>query len=388
VKKIPEKWMGGRVAIENRKLRVGVVFGGRSGEHEVSVMSARSVIDGLDPEKYEVVPVAITRDGQWLAPAAARRALQAGVVEAAVLATVGGGSAPETADESLAICPGRSKGAVMGLPQLDVIFPVIHGTYGEDGTLQGLLEMANVPYVGAGVAGSAVGMDKALMKAIWTAAGLPQPRWTHVFRAQIEADIDAVVEKICKEPGLPCFVKPANLGSSVGISKVRTVEELKAALHLAASFDRKVVVEENIEKPREIELAVLGNDHPEVSLPGEIVHNRDFYDYHGKYFETDGQQTVIPAHIPPEMVAELQRLAIEAYQALDLNGLSRVDFLVSQEGKLYLNEVNTMPGFTPVSMYGQLWKATGLPYSQLLDKLIELGLERFHDRQRNQVKPS
>ena len=379
---------------QSRKIRIGVVFGGRSGEHEVSVMSARSIIGSLNPDKYDVVPLAITRDGQWLAPSGARRALQAGVAEAAVLALAGSSRPSEDEpSEALAICPGRDDGAVMSLsaqqlPKLDVVFPVIHGTYGEDGTLQGLLEMANVPYVGAGVSGSAVGMDKALMKSIWASHQLPQPQWCSIFRYQVESDLEATVEQLLKHPGLPCFVKPANLGSSVGISKARTVDELRAALHTAAAYDRKLVIEGSIEKPREIEVAVLGNDHPEVSIPGEIIHGREFYDYTGKYFETEGQQTIIPADIPPETVAEVQRLAILGYKALDLNGLARVDFLMDQQGKLFLNEVNTMPGFTPASMYGRLWAGSGLPYPQLLDRLIELGLERFQDRQRNQVRPT
>ena len=362
------------------KIKVAVVFGGRSGEHEVSIMSARSIIQGLKPERYDIVPIAITREGLWLPPAQSRLALEAGVAD--------GGST------SLAICPGASCGSLVAasceLPELsalDIVFPVIHGTYGEDGTIQGMLEMANLPYVGAGVSGSAVGMDKAIMKAIWQAHDLPQVNWAQVLRHRLETELDRVVQELLISIGLPAFVKPANLGSSVGISKAKTPEELRQGLLDAAKFDRKIVIESSVEKPREIELAALGNDVVEVSVPGEIIHSREWYDYKGKYFETDGQVTQIPADLPPETVAKLQDISRRAYQALDMNGLSRVDFLMDQEGKLFLNEVNTMPGFTPISMYGRLWQASGLSYSDLLDRLIELGLERYHDRQRNLVKP-
>ena len=274
-----------------------------------------------------------------------------------------------------------------GIGALDVIFPVLHGTYGEDGTIQGMLEMANLPYVGAGVSGSAVGMDKALMKAIWQAADLQQVNWRQVLRHRVEHELDRVVKELLTSIGLPCFVKPANLGSSVGISKARTADELRQGLLDAAKFDRKIVIEQGIEKPREIELAAMGNDVVEISLPGEIIHSREWYDYKGKYFETDGQMTQIPCDLPPETVAHLQDMARRAYQALDMNGLSRVDFLMDQGGRFYLNEVNTMPGFTPISMYARLWEGSGLGYSDLLDRLIELGLERYRDRQRNLVKP-
>lgn len=359
------------------KMRIGVVFGGRSGEHEVSVLSARSVINGLDPARYEVVPLAITREGKWLPPTGARAALEAGVVS-------GNGS-------TLAVLPGGEPALVSlkeepaSIPKLDVIFPVLHGTYGEDGTIQGLFEMAGLPYVGAGVSGSAVGMDKALMKAIWTAHGLPQLAWQQVTRADLELRRAETVEKLLASPGLPCFVKPANLGSSVGISRATTREELEKALDHAAEYDRKLVVEEAAKKPREIEISVLGNDRPEASLPGEIVHGHEFYDYKAKYLSTQGQEIVIPAEITPEQTARIQELAVKAYRALDLNGLSRVDFFLDETGAIYLNEVNTMPGFTPVSMYARMWEKSGLSYGQLLDRLIELGLERYSDRQRNRV---
>lgn len=361
------------------KIRIGVVFGGRSGEHEVSVLSARSVINGLDPERYEVVPLAITREGKWLPPAGARAALEAGVVHGngSTLAVLPGG---EQALMSL-----KGGAADSGLPRLDVIFPVLHGTYGEDGTIQGLFEMAGIPYVGAGVAGSAVGMDKALMKAIWAAHGLPQLAWQVVTRADLEVRRQQTIESLLAKPGLPCFVKPANLGSSVGINRATTREELEQALDHAAEYDRKLVVEEAAKKPREIEISVLGNDRPEASLPGEIAHGHEFYDYKAKYLNTSGQETLIPAPLTPEQTAQIQKLAIEAYRALDLNGLSRVDFFLDETGAIYLNEVNTMPGFTPVSMYARMWEKSGLSYGQLLDRLVDLGLERFSDRQRNRV---
>ena len=359
-------------------LRVGVIFGGRSGEHEVSVMSARSVIQGLDPAKYEVFPIGISRDGHWVSPEGARAALQAGHVASA-------------AQFALSVQPGQAEQCLVPLqgeklPPLDVIFPIIHGTYGEDGTLQGLLEMAGVPYVGAGVSGSAVGMDKALMKSVWAARGIPQVPFQVYLRKHWEKDPETILQQIEGELGLPVFVKPANLGSSVGISKAKTSAELRQAMDMAASYDRKIVIEQSVERPREIELAVLGNDEPEVSLPGEILHGREWYDYRGKYFETEGQRTVIPADLSAEQIQNLQKLAIESYQALDMNGLSRVDFLMDSKGELFLNEVNTMPGFTPISMYARLWEASGLQYSALLDRLIELAKERFKDRQRNVVE--
>lgn len=344
-------------------------------------MSARSVIDKLDRERYEVIPLAITREGRWLPPAGAQAALKAGTA---------------SGDEgSLAILPGASgEGALVaasgssGAPEVDIVFPVLHGTYGEDGTIQGLLEMAGVPYVGAGVLASSIGMDKILMKAVWKTAGLPVLPWVEVLRSRFEVEPDRVVDELMAEPGVPCFVKPANLGSSVGISKARNREELHQAVATAALYDRKLVVEKAVENPREIEVAVLGNDHPEVSVPGEIIHGQDFYDYETKYLKTEGQVVEIPAKLPEEMADEIRSLARLAYRALDMNGLSRVDFLLSQDGKeLYLNEVNTLPGFTPISMYSRLWEASGLPYEKLLDRLIELALERFRDRERNETRP-
>lgn len=375
-----------------RKLNVLVVFGGRSGEHEVSVMSARSVIENLDRDKYNVFPVYVSRDGQWLPPATADKQLAAGDVKA--LQTTGfdpelGLSITPGVDDR----PGSWQGLETKLDGIDLVFPVIHGTYGEDGTLQGLLEMANIPYVGAGVLASALGMDKSLMKAVCQQAQIPVlPAFT-LTRVRWERsqgkEREALLGEIEKVASYPAFVKPCNLGSSVGISKVRDREELRAGIDEACRFDRKILIERGLESPREIELSVLGNEEPEVSVPGEIIHGGEFYDYETKYFQTEGQKIEIPASLTAEQTEQLQALAIETFQVLDLNGLARVDFLLDPEddGAIYLNEVNTMPGFTPISMYSMMWKASGREYVTLLDDLIKLGLERHHDRERNQTSP-
>ncbi len=375
------------------KLKVAVVFGGRSGEHEISVLSARAIIENLDRSKYEVTPLYVSRDGRWLPPATAQKQLATknvkelqtqGFSESDALALIPGAS-----DQ-----PGRWEGKSEAIDQMDILFPVIHGTYGEDGTLQGMLEMADIPYVGAGVLASALGMDKSLMKAACLAAGLPVLPAHTLLRSHWEAaqnsesDREALLQTIEATAGFPAFVKPCNLGSSVGISKVRNRQELIAGIDEACRFDRKILIEKGLNSPREIELAVLGNDHPEVSVPGEIVHGGDFYDYQTKYFETEGQKIMIPAELGEDgLVEKFEELALQTYHALDLNGLSRVDFLLDAagDGGIYLNEVNTMPGFTPVSMYSMLWKASGKPYSQLLDELISLGMERYRDRSRNQT---
>lgn len=374
------------------KLKVAVVFGGRSGEHEVSVMSAKAVISNLDRAKYEVTPLYVSRDGRWLPPSTAVKQLDTENVKQ--LKTQG-----FSEDDALVLIPGASEqpgrwqSQREEIAQIDILFPVIHGTYGEDGTLQGMLEMADIPYVGAGVLASALGMDKSLMKAACQAAGLPVlPAYT-ILRGtwekliDDEAKQDNVLQEIEAVAGYPAFVKPCNLGSSVGISKVRNRAELVAGIEQACRFDRKILIEKGLNAPREIELAVLGNDHPEVSVPGEIVHGADFYDYQSKYFDTEGQKIMIPAELEAGNAERFQQLALETYRALDLNGLSRVDFLLDAagDGSIYLNEVNTMPGFTPISMYSMLWKASGKEYAQLLDQLIQLGLERYRDRNRNQT---
>ncbi len=382
--------MGRANACAMSKLKVAVVFGGRSGEHEISVMSARAIIEKLDRSKYDVTPLYVSRDGQWLPPGTAQKQLATANVKELKTQGFGDGDAlaliPGAPDK-----PGRWEGKSEAIGQMDILFPVIHGTYGEDGTLQGMLEMADIPYVGAGVLASALGMDKSLMKAACLAAGLPVLPAHTLLRSHwetLQGDAvgrDALLDRIEAVAGYPAFVKPCNLGSSVGISKVRDRAELVKGIDEACKFDRKILIEKGLNSPREIELAVLGNDHPEVSVPGEIVHQGDFYDYNTKYFETEGQKIMIPAELAPGLAERFQKLAIETYQALDLNGLSRVDFLLDAAGDaaIYLNEVNTMPGFTPISMYSMLWKASGKEYPQLLDELIALGLERYRDRSRN-----
>jgi D-alanine-D-alanine ligase len=353
---------------QNKKIRVGVIFGGRSGEHEVSLRSAESIIRALDPSKYDVVPLAITHEGRWLTAGKAVAMLPAGKAIEAVL--------KEGTPMTLAPEP-RADGVV------DVFFPIVHGTYGEDGTLQGLLELAGVPYVGAGVLGSAVGMDKDVMKRLLREAGLPVGDYW-VTRAK---DVEAFAKEI--GPGLPypVFVKPANLGSSVGISKAHDRGELPAALALAAQFDRKIVVERGIDA-REIELSVLGNDDLRASIPGEIIPAREFYDYQAKYVDDDSR-LLIPAPMTPEQVREAQDLAIRSFRALECAGMARVDlFLEKLTGKFLVNEINTLPGFTSISMYPKMWEASGLPYSKLLDRLIELALERNAEKKKLKTKYS
>jgi D-alanine-D-alanine ligase len=352
-----------------KKLRVGIIFGGRSGEHEVSVTSAASIFKHIDRDKYEPIAILIEKDGRWTLPDQAPTAMSAAEV----------------------IQHARAKGAqtvdappndpMLAALKLDVVFPVLHGPYGEDGTVQGLLELANIPYVGPGVLASAAGMDKAVMKVLFIARGLPVCAWHGFVRPEWDRDRNGVLKQI-ETLGLPVFVKPANLGSSVGISKVKTREELVPAIELALTFDRKVVVEAAVPNAREIECAVIGNDDPKTSVPGEILPSREFYDYEAKYLDADSQ-TVIPADLPPAIVAQVQRLSIAAFRAIDAAGLGRVDFLLSRDsGEIYLNEINTMPGFTTISMYSKMWEASGVSYSALVDRLIQLGIERHHEKQR------
>lgn len=371
------------------RLRVGVVFGGRSGEHEVSLASAYSVMTALDPSRYEVVPIGIDKAGRWLVGADAwprlrREAkLELGPgeedhqVPRAVLPadSVKDNALVNPADGQLETTPSGWVSA------LDVIFPVLHGPYGEDGTVQGLLELADVPYVGAGVAGSAVAMDKLLCRQVLAANGIPQVRYLGVLRSEWEGDPESVRERVA-ELGYPCFAKPANLGSSVGITKVHGPEELDDCLNEAARFDRRIIVEEAVPNPREIELSVLGNDQPIASVPGEVIPCHEFYDYEAKYLAGDSEIR-IPAELPEHLVTQLQSLAVQAYQAMDLAGLARVDFLLGPDDSIYLNEANTIPGFTPISMYPKMWEASGLPYPELLDKLLELAMERHRDKQRS-----
>jgi D-alanine-D-alanine ligase len=373
------------------KLRVGVLYGGRSGEHEVSLASAASVLAHLDRSRYEPVAIRIGRDGVWrLDGAGPTRVSAADVITAAQRGEAGPADAatvvlrPHPSTEPLLVLDAH--GTVTGRLAIDVIFPVLHGPFGEDGTLQGLLELADLAYVGPGVAASAVGMDKVLMKQVFEAHGLPQTRWCActAFDWQHEP---ASVRQRALALGLPLFVKPANLGSSVGISKVRTANALDAAITEALQYDRKVIIEAGVDQAREIECAVLGNDEPRASGAGEIIPGREFYDYEAKYLD-DSSVSVIPADLPDAQVRDVQRLAVAAFRAIDGSGLSRVDFLLSRStGALLLNEINTMPGFTTISMFAKLWAASGLPFGPLLDELITLALARHAARQALRTTP-
>jgi D-alanine-D-alanine ligase len=381
-----------------KRLRVGVIYGGRSGEHEVSLASAAAVFAHLDRQRYEPVPIRIEKDGRWALAERPPTAMSAAeVIEHARLEA---GRAPRVArevhlmarpsDEPLLSIdrPADRKaldrgdgGAVVQSMGLDVIFPVLHGPYGEDGTVQGLLELANLPYVGCGVLASAVGMDKAMMKVVFGQHGLPQVDHAVVLRSEWAANRAAIRDGLLSRLPMPLFVKPANLGSSVGISKVHQAGELDAAMDLAAGFDRKIVVEAGVANAREIECAVLGNDTPEASVAGEVLPSREFYDYEAKYLG-EGSRTVIPADLSPPQLAEVQRLSKAAFLAIDGAGLARVDFLLSRDdGRLYVNEVNTLPGFTTISMYSKLWEASGIAYPALIDRLIALALERHAAKQ-------
>ena len=396
-----------------KKLRVGILFGGRSGEHEVSLLSAASVFNAIDKSKFEVVPIGITKEGRWLTaghaerllkgmpPGHEERHLRAGDPEAtpgAALLARGeavvvppepahresGGMAPFQTDAGTAALARRAADRAINV---DIIFPVLHGTFGEDGTIQGLLELADIPYVGAGVLGSAAGMDKDIMKSLFRAAGLPIVKHVTILRSDFDGDpkkAEKLVEKILR---YPVFVKPANLGSSVGISKVHNRKELGPAIYEAAKFDRKIVIEQGVggkQKAREIECSVLGNDTPQASVPGEIVPGKEFYDYTAKYLD-EGSQLVIPAKLGKAETRKVQQLAIAAFKAVDCSGLARVDFLMGpKNGKLYVNEINTMPGFTAISMYPKLWAASGVSYPELIERLIHLGLERHEEKKKNQ----
>lgn len=370
-----------------RSLRVGVLFGGRSGEHEVSLNSARNVMDALTKAGHTVVPIGITPQGHWLAvenPLALLTGEAAAVTSGTVTlrgATNGATNGVKHEYDSWALLPHAQADAP--LPSIDVIFPVLHGTYGEDGTVQGLLEMANLPYVGCGVLASAVAMDKAVAKQLFDHVGLRQAAYQVVLRRQWRTDPESVVAQLEDSLPYPMFVKPANLGSSVGISKVHDRSELAPALDLACRYDRKLVVEQGVPHAREIEVSVLGNDEPLVSGVGEIVPGNEFYDYAAKYL-SDASQLLIPAPISAEMVAQVQAMARKAFRVADCSGLARVDFLLDDESQLlYLNEINTMPGFTRHSMYPKLWEAAGIAYPELVDHLLTLALERYDDRLQN-----
>jgi len=358
-----------------KRLRVGILFGGRSGEHEVSLASAASVIRGLDPDKYEAVPIGITKEGHWLVGGAAQKMLPE--------VLKGGQRVMMTADPTdAALIPLDRSG---GGQRVDVVFPVMHGTYGEDGTIQGLLDLAGLPFVGAGVLGSAIGMDKDVAKRLLQVAKIPVVPWIAVQRADWERhpkETQATLEKKFK---YPMFVKPATLGSSVGMTKVHSRAELAPALNLAAEFAMKILVEKCI-VGREIEVSVLGNHDPKASIPGEIVPHREFYDYAAKYLE-EGSQILIPAKLKPAQVKTIQNYAVEAFRDLELSGMARVDFFVEKKaGRIYLNEVNTIPGFTSISMYPKMWEASGIPFRQLIDKLIELALEMHREKARTKYE--
>jgi D-alanine-D-alanine ligase len=391
-----------------KKLRVGILFGGRSGEHEVSLLSAASVFNAIDKNKYDVVPIGITKEGHWVTSHDAERLLKgeyshqqerhlrAGDPEAtpaaAVLANGQAVVVPPEPQSSLTAfqtdAQALTRRAADRAINVDVVFPVLHGTFGEDGTIQGLLELADLPYVGAGVLGSAAGMDKDVMKSLFKAAGLPIVKHVTILRNDWEAGPKKAQKLVESKLKYPVFVKPANLGSSVGISKAHNGKELGPSIEEAARFDRKIVIEQGVggarQKAREIECSVLGNDRPEASTPGEIVPSKEFYDYDAKYLD-EGSQLIIPAKLGKGETKKVQQLAIAAFQAVDCSGLARVDFLMDPKTrKIYLNEINTMPGFTAISMYPKLWAATGLAYPQLIERLIELGIERHADKKKNQ----
>jgi D-alanine-D-alanine ligase len=395
------------------KLRVGILFGGRSGEHEVSLLSAASIVNAIDEKKYEVVPIGITKEGRWITAEHAERLLKGdaggkvGGTQAAELRAgdpdATPGAALLAAGESVVVPPEPARRDAGLTPfqtdanlrrasdraiNVDVIFPVLHGTFGEDGTIQGLLELADIAYVGAGVLGSSAGMDKDVMKSLFRAAGLPIVKHVTVLRGQFEREPKKVLKLTEAKLKYPVFVKPANLGSSVGISKAHDREELGPAIEEAAKFDRKIVIEEGVggakNKAREIECAVLGNDDPRASVAGEIIPCKEFYDYDAKYL-VEGSEALIPAKITKTEMKTVQRLAVAAFQAVDCTGLARVDFLMDPKSrKMFVNEINTMPGFTAISMYPKMWAASGVAYPDLIDRLIQLGIERHEDKKRNQ----
>jgi D-alanine-D-alanine ligase len=373
------------------KLRVGVVFGGRSGEHEISLRSARSVIEALDQKKYEVIPIAISKEGKWLSPGESARLLPQEVRELLPEKLTRGASEDvailgDPTQSGLISLAGKRQGILT--QALDVIFPVLHGTYGEDGTLQGLLEMASIAYVGCGVLASSCGMDKVTMKALFRDAGLPICRYLWFTRNEWEREPESVVRRVSREIKFPCFVKPANLGSSVGVSKAQDKKSLVKAIELAARYDRKIIVEEGLDA-REIECAVMGNDEAEASLPGEyIVHEPSaaFLDYTEKYSSTGHVDFVVPAPLTKTMTARLQKMATRAFKSVDGSGLARVDFFLRRDTKeLVINELNTLPGLTDVSGFPKMWAASGKPFPQVIDQLIQLALERHREKARNET---
>ena len=394
-----------------KKLRVGILFGGRSGEHAVSLLSAASVLQAIDRKKYEIIPIGITKEGRWVSASDAERLLNGGSATevrnlragdpeatsaAAVLARGESVIVPPVPSQkkNKALVPFETSARAVDVQagsralDLDVVFPVLHGTFGEDGTVQGLLELAGIAYVGSGVLGSSAGMDKDVMKRLFAAAKLPITKHVSFLRAEWESSPRKIATKIEAALKYPLFVKPANLGSSVGISKVHDRKELAPALRLAAKYDRKIVVEQGVGgkrgKARELEVAVLGNDRPEASVVGEIVPGEEFYSYESKYLK-EGSVPVIPAKLTKQQSKQVREMAVAAFQACDCSGLARVDFLMDSgpTGRIYLNEINTLPGFTSISMYPKLWEASGVPYPELINRLIALALERRAEKDRN-----
>lgn len=363
-----------------KKIRVGVIFGGRSSEHEVSLASATSVIQALDKDKYEVIPIGITKRGRWLSSSQTLQLLKSGkgldqVPERVLL--------PDPTQKGLVEF--RSNGVSTANEPLEVVFPVLHGPFGEDGSIQGLLDLANVPYVGAGVLGSALGMDKVVQKQVFERMGLPVTEYRAFLFREYQRSPKKWPREIEKAFSYPCFVKPANLGSSVGITKAHNRRELEKGIIEASRYDRKILVEQGIENAREIEVSVLGNDDPRASVPGEVIPSNEFYDYDAKY--VDGKSRVIvPAKIPARVSKKIQDIAVKAFKAIDCSGMARVDFLVTRDRfKIYICELNTIPGFTSISMYPKLWEASGIPYPKLLDILIKLAIERHSERNRLQT---
>jgi D-alanine-D-alanine ligase len=370
--------MGKDRNVEKKKLRLGLIFGGRSEEHEVSLASAQAVMSHLDPEKYDVVPIGITKNGTWLlgvGPAQLQAAEQRALHSKSGLAIEGGQAVTLTGDPAVhGLIPIGGQGNLHGGGALDVIFPVLHGPYGEDGKLQGLLEMANIPYVGSGVPGSAIGMDKEKSKIIFRSVGLSVVADLVYRRSEWERDPFWIANEVEQKLGYPCFVKPVNMGSSIGINKAHNRAELEQAISEAAEYDRRIIIEEGI-NCRELECGVLGSEEPLASVVGEIVASNEFYDYNAKYVDNKSQ-IIIPANIPQESAEKIRRDAVRAFLALDLNGLARIDFFLDKDnGQIYINEVNTLPGFTEASMYAKLWEASGVSYGKLLNQLIELALK-------------
>ena len=365
-----------------KKIRVGIIFGGRSGEHEVSFCSASSIIKAIDKDKYTVVPIGITKEGRWISPQDSELALQSGKIDGKNTVIL----LNDSFSKSLVFIDNNQRlDKNSALDKLDVIFPALHGPYGEDGTVQGLLELANIPYVGAEVAASAISMDKELMKTIFEQKGLPVLKWLTIKRKEWQKNKEKILSLIQNGFEYPLFVKPTNLGSSVGITKVHKKKELEKAIDLASSYDRKILIEKGLEEVREIECGVLGNDEPRASVVGEVKPAGEFYDYDSKYIDK-GTQLIIPADLPDEVSQEVQRIALHAFQAVDAAGMARVDFFVSKkENKIYLSEINTIPGFTSTSMYPRLWEASGIPYPELIDRLIQLALERHQDKKQNKI---